>query len=232
MNLSKIITIGASAIGVFLLMVLLLGIALAASANDNQGESIKTAQTESTATGSVDSGPLSDAVPPLLAGVFKEASSATGTPASLLAAVSYQECNRLWAHSRNHPDIVQVWIEKNLDVDNHGCGTNNYAGAGGPMQFLASTFNGYKTEVSKLTGHTPASRTNVRDAIFGAALKLRGDSGVLKKTNGELPQPSDWTETNIRAAARRYFGACVGKVGATTVYYCDDIVRRWQQYSI
>lgn len=228
MDTAKALIIGFFALVIISIPILLVGVAIAANgfSPDNQGEQLAKIQT----TGSSDTGTLSDDVPALLASIFKEASGVTGTPASIIAAVSYQECSPLWTHTRKHPDIVQVWIEKNIDVDNNGCGYNNYAGASGPMQFLAGTFQEYQAETSKLTGHSPASRNNIRDAVFAAALKLRANSGVLKKTKGELPQASDWTESNVKSAAKQYFGRCIGKVRNTTVYYCDDIIRRWKQY--
>src|SRR6476646_7506345 len=96
------------------------------------------------------------------------------------------------------------------------------------MQFTEATWNEYRGQVSQLTGHRPASKFNIRDSVFGAALKLRDQSGVLAKTGGRQPQVSDWDENNIRKAAGKYYGRCAYPIKGKMVYYCDDIVRRWK----
>lgn len=213
--------------------------------SQSSGESI--VQTQTTPLTSGDAGTLDSSVPPVLAEMFQLAGSTVGTPAALLAGISYQECNQLWGIAKSDPELVKRWITNNEDVDRRGCGYNNGVNVWGPMQFLYSTFgvakgadprnhpplrSGSYGDVAgrTYTGHVPASMLNIKDSVFAAALKLQNDSKVKKKTGGSKPRPQDWEATHVKEAARRYFGACVGRVGSKTVYYCDDILRRWQQY--
>lgn len=221
--------------GLFLLVSLGLG-------GNESGETITSQQSTGLQPGNA--GPVSDAVPPLLASLFKDVGGQVGVPAALLAAISNQECNQLWDAARSNPETIQGWITSNTDVDNRGCGFDNGFRVWGPMQFQDTTFGlsrgadprthpqptagSFGDKAGKLTGHTPASMLNIKDAVTAAALKLLVDSG---KTAGET-----WQERHITKAAARYFGACdatytdrrSGRV--ITVHYCTDILAKYRRY--
>lgn len=223
-----------------------IGFVLIAAFSSQQGESPAAAQGNSAQVvgGNADVGPVDTSIPPILARIYSEAGSKVGVPVALLAAIAQQECPQLWTATRKSPEVVQGWIDKNIDVDSRGCGFDNGSRVWGPMQFQDTTFGiprgsnakahpvpqpgSFGDQAGKLTGHQPASMLNIRDSVYAAALKLRLDSRILVKTNGRTPNNADWEEQHIRLAAGRYFGACVGKAFGKTVYYCDDIVRRWR----
>jgi hypothetical protein len=104
-------------------------------------------------SGAEASGPVSD-IPAAELQLYRAAASRYRIPWSVLAAVGKVECN----HGRDpDPSCSQP-------------GAENYAGAGGPMQFLAPTWATYKVDADR-DGH--ADRWNAADAIFGAANYLR-----------------------------------------------------------
>lgn len=67
-----------------------------------------------------------------------------------------------------------------------------WGGAMGPAQFLPQTWNGYKAEVARLTGRSPADPWNIEDAFMASGVKLAG--------NGASAQ----TEASERRAAKIY----------------------------
>lgn len=111
------------------------------------------------------------AAPTRLAGIptsflhlYEAAGSHYGLPWELLAAIGKVECD----HGQD-PD-PSCWHD----------GAMNYAGAGGPMQFLAGTWTSYAVDANH-DGH--ASRWDPADAIYTAARYLRanGAPGDLKR---------------------------------------------------
>jgi hypothetical protein len=93
-------------------------------------------------------------IPPRYMRLYQAAAARYKLPWELLAAIGKTECD----HGRNpHPSCTQE-------------GTENFAGAGGPMQFLASTWAAYGVDAD---GDRHADRWNPADAIFGAARYLR-----------------------------------------------------------
>ncbi len=188
---------------------------------------------------SSDVGTVSDKVPDILVAVFKEAGAKYGVPAALLAAISNQECNQLWAVANSNPELVQSWITSNTDVDRRGCGYDNGFRVWGPMQFQDTTFGigrgedprphpiprpgSFGAQAGTATGHQPPSMLNIRDVIYAAAIKLYKDSG--KSPN------EPWSEFRIRLAAKHYMGACDDVLGGKAVHYCDDIARKFKLYS-
>ncbi|HEY4278608.1 MAG TPA: lytic transglycosylase domain-containing protein [Conexibacter sp.] len=86
--------------------------------------------------------------------LYRAAASRYRIPWSVLAAIGKAECD----HGRD-PD-PSCWRP----------GSENYAGAGGPMQFLAPTWATYGVDADR---DGRADRWNPADAIFGAANYLR-----------------------------------------------------------
>ena len=86
--------------------------------------------------------------------LYRAAASHYRIPWSVLAAIGKAECD----HGRDpDPSCSQP-------------GAENYAGAGGPMQFLAPTWATYKVDADR---DGDADRWNAADAIYGAANYLR-----------------------------------------------------------
>jgi hypothetical protein len=103
-------------------------------------------------------------IPPRYMQLYQAAATRYRIPWELLAAIGKTECD----HGRN-PDPSCTHE-----------GAANYAGAGGPMQFLASTWATYGVDAD---GDRRADRWNPADAIFGAANYLRasGAPGDLQR---------------------------------------------------
>ncbi len=88
----------------------------------------------------------------------------------------------------------------------------NYAGAGGPMQFLQSTFHGVVgRHALPAGGATPPSRYNPHDAIYAAAYYLC-DSGAPKDLRKAIfaYNHADWYVDEVLAQAKKYGDALVG----------------------
>jgi cell wall-associated NlpC family hydrolase len=96
--------------------------------------------------------------------LFQAAGSRYGVPWTVLAGIGKVECDD---GQDPDPSCTQE-------------GAVNYAGAGGPMQFLASTWATYGVSVS---GHGLPDRWNAADAIFAAAryLKANGAPSELQR---------------------------------------------------
>jgi peptidoglycan hydrolase CwlO-like protein len=87
-----------------------------------------------------------------------------------------------------------------------------WGGAMGPAQFIPSTWIGYQSKITAITG-TPADPWDIRDAFLAAALKLAADGGTSKS--------GEW------AAAMKYFSG-----GTNTAYrfYGDNVVATADKY--
>ncbi|MDX8030999.1 bifunctional lytic transglycosylase/C40 family peptidase [Lentzea sp. BCCO 10_0856] len=88
----------------------------------------------------------------------------------------------------------------------------NYAGAGGPMQFLQSTFDGViARHPLPAGGATPPSRYNPHDAIYAAAYYLC-DSGAPKDLRKAIfaYNHADWYVDEVLAQAKKYNDALIG----------------------
>jgi peptidoglycan hydrolase CwlO-like protein len=92
-------------------------------------------------------------------------------------------------------------------------GQIGWGGAMGPAQFIPSTWVGYSSKVTKLTGQA-ADPWDIRDAFVASALKLMND-GAGGGDEGE------W------AAAMRYFS---GSTNTRFRFYGDQVMTRTEQY--
>jgi membrane-bound lytic murein transglycosylase B len=88
-----------------------------------------------------------------------------------------------------------------------------WGGAMGPAQFIPSTWMGYRSKVTAITGKA-ANPWDIRDAFLAAAIKLKADGGGTKS--------GEW------AAAMRYFSG-----GTNTAYrfYGDSVVKMAEEYA-
>lgn len=170
------------------------------------------------------------------------ASSQTGVRAAFLLAVLTQEsslgknvgtCNRagdppskswrvVMKPERDQAPFKQITSELGLNIDTTpvSCPMKDkngnqvgWGGAMGPAQFIPSTWMGYRSKVSAITGKT-ANPWDIRDAFLAAALLL--------KANGAGTKSGEW------AAAMRYFSG-----GTNTAYrfYGDNVVSMAEQYA-
>jgi hypothetical protein len=119
---------------------------------DGQGEDPGSGVTGET----VNPGTLTDEVPTALGNLFKDAGGQVGVPAALLAAISQQECNRVWVVPEatltrlitNNEDFPLRAKASNTDLGHLGCAYDNGSNVWGPMQFQYMTFFGFPTKSS------------------------------------------------------------------------------------
>jgi cell wall-associated NlpC family hydrolase len=91
-------------------------------------------------------------------------------------------------------------------------GTENFAGARGPMQFLQPTFDAVvKRHPLPPGGNSPPSPWNKHDAVYAAAHYLC-DSGAPKDLRKAIfaYNHADWYVNDVLEQARRYSDALVG----------------------
>jgi len=123
-------------------------------------------------------------IPPEYLRLFVAAGSAYDVPWTVLAAIGKVECD-----DGQDPDPACTQE-----------GATNSAGAGGPMQFLASTWAVYGVSVN---GGTP-DRWNPADAIFTAARYLRANGAPqeLQRAIFAYNHSQEYVETVLRWAER------------------------------
>jgi hypothetical protein len=125
-------------------------------------------------------------IPAAYLSLYEQAAQRYGLDWAILAGIGKVECD----HGRaSAPSCTQE-------------GVVNSAGAGGPMQFLASTWARYGVDA---TGDGHADRWNAADAIYAAANYLRASGAP-----GDYPAAiyaynhADWYVAEVEAWARRY----------------------------
>lgn len=171
------------------------------------------------------------------------ASKLTGVrPAFLLAVLSQESslganvgtCNRkgdppskswrvIMKPERDQAPFQQITRELGLDVDTTPVScpmrdkNGNQVGWGGAMgaaQFIPSTWMGYRSKVSALTGKATANPWDVRDAFVAAGLYLKNAG-------------ADGTRTGEWNAAMRYFS---GTVNVAYRFYGDSVLEKADGY--
>jgi cell wall-associated NlpC family hydrolase len=122
-------------------------------------------------------------IPPEYLRLFQAAGAAYGVPWTVLAGIGKVECDD---GQDPDPSCTQE-------------GAVNYAGAGGPMQFLQSTWEQYGVAVS---GGRP-DRWNPADAIYAAAryLKASGAPRELRRAIFAYNHSDEYVETVLRWAS-------------------------------
>lgn len=102
---------------------------------------------------------------------------------------------------RDTPLFLALVVELGLNPDSMPVSCPNrdgvFGGAMGPAQFIASTWNLYRSRVEELTGNKPSSPWRNTDAFMATALYLK-DSGAYTGSS---------IEDMRRAAARYYAGS-------------------------
>jgi hypothetical protein len=139
-------------------------------------------------------------IPPAYLSAYEQAGQKYHLDWAILAGIGKVECD----HGRDpDPSCTRE-------------GAVNSAGAGGPMQFLASTWATYGVA---LGGGTP-DRWKPQDAIFGAAnyLKASGAPGNYRKAIFAYNH-AEWYVDEVESWAARYQGppTSAGSAGAQTV---------------
>ncbi len=169
-------------VAVSLLALLLGGAAVAIGGGAAGGQPATAAQAEISAFARVD-------IPPLYLRLYLAAAARYGLDWAVLAAIGRVECD----HGRDpSPSCAKE-------------GATNSAGAGGPMQFLASTWAAYGVDGN---GDGRADRWSPADAIFSAARYLRaaGAPGDYGKAIYAYNHAS-WYVSEVEAWAARYRGS-------------------------
>ena len=125
-----------------------------------------------------------DGIPPEYLVLFQAAGAAYGIPWEVLAGIGKVECD-------DGEDPAPSCTQE---------GAVNYAGAGGPMQFLASTWAAYGVNPD---GDGPPDRWNPADAIYTAAryLKANGASQELRRAIYAYNHSTEYVEEVLRWAA-------------------------------
>jgi hypothetical protein len=130
-------------------------------------------------------------IPPLYLRLYEQAAHRFGLDWAVLAGIGKVECD----HGRD-PDPA--------------CrrpGAVNPAGAGGPMQFIASTWSAYGLDGN---GDGTSSRWDPADAIFGAANYLRASGAPSDYHRAILAyNRAEWYVADVMRWAARYRGPAV-----------------------
>lgn len=130
--------------------------------------------------------------------LYEAAAAHYGVPWELLAAIGKVECD----HGRDpDPSCTQQ-------------GAVNYAGAGGPMQFLASTWATYGVDAN---GDGRADRWDPADAIYGAAryLKANGAPTDLQRAIYAYNHSTAYVQQVLDLMQRYRQQAATAPVGST-----------------
>ncbi len=90
-----------------------------------------------------------------------------------------------------------------------GCG--GWGGAMGVAQFIPTTWTGYSSNVSSITGNSPANPWNLDDGITAMALKLKRTPGI-----------TDGKRSAIKQATCSYLGTCSQSYINSVLYWMDN----------
>jgi len=134
-------------------------------------------------------------IPPLYLQLYEQAAQHYGLDWAILAGIGKVECD----HGRD-PDPSCT----------HD-GAVNSAGAGGPMQFLASTWATYGVDAD---GDGPPNRWDPADAIYAAANYLRASGAPSDYERAIFSyNHASWYVADVESWARKYGGASAATSG-------------------
>jgi hypothetical protein len=146
-------------------------------------------------------------IPPLYLRLYRQAGERYGLDWAILAGIGKVECD----HGRDPaPSCTQE-------------GAVNTAGAGGPMQFLASTWAEYGVDAE---GAGPPDRWNPADAIFSAANYLRASGGPADYRRAIYAyNHAEWYVNEVESWAARYSAPPAGsdRTGAHASLAADPL---------
>lgn len=169
--------------------------------------------------------------------LFNDVGKQVGVPPKILEGVMTIEMPSTFRYSN---DQIALYSQPGSRIP--GCGPN-VCSATGPMQMTIGIDNSGSTQCTKcgltscpnawarygnaiqiFTGsnHTP-DPCNLRDNVYGAAYKLKTDSGAS--------DPLNWTQEQVYRAGTRYYGSCADRyryprLGNRT--YCEFL---WWYYT-
>jgi hypothetical protein len=128
-------------------------------------------------------------IPPTYLRLYEQAATRYGISWAILAGIGKVECD----HGRDPaPSCTQY-------------GAVNSAGAGGPMQFIASTWAMYGVDAE---GDGTPDRWNAADAIFSAANYLRASGAPSNYAQAVYAyNHADWYVQEVKTWAARYSGS-------------------------
>ena len=181
---------GARSIAVIAALVLLLGFVLVAALAMLGGASVDAGGTSFSEDQGASVSALAQAeIPPLYMRLYEQAAQRYGLSWAVLAGIGKVECD----HGRD-PDPSCTHE-----------GAVNSAGAGGPMQFISSTWASYGVD-AEATG--APDRWNPADAIYGAANYLRA-SGAPGDYAGAIYayNHASWYVAEVERWAAKYSGS-------------------------
>jgi hypothetical protein len=146
-------------------------------------------------------------IPPLYLRLYQQAAARYGLDWAILAGIGKVECD----HGRDpDPSCTQE-------------GAVNSAGAGGPMQFIASTWAQYGVDGE---GDGPPDRWNPADAIFSAANYLRASGAPADYRRAIYAyNHAQWYVEEVESWARKYSAPPTGsdQQGARSTLAADPL---------
>jgi hypothetical protein len=165
------------------------GFVLVAALATLGGGSVGAAESPSEAQSDSPSALAEREIPPTYLRLYEQAAVRYGLDWEILAGIGKVECDHGRAPS---PSCTQE-------------GQVNSAGAGGPMQFLASTWAEYGVDAD---GEGPPDRWDPADAIYGAANYLRASGAPADYGRAIFAyNHASWYVADVEAWAARYSGS-------------------------
>ncbi len=164
----------------------------------------------------------------------KSMESLTGVRASFLMAIITVESNLgknvgkgNWKEdmhpTRDVPLFKTICAELGIDPDTQKVSKKQwygYGGAMGPAQFIPSTWVLYKKQITAVTGNTPPSPWNTRDAFAASSLLLK-DNGAAR--GGRVAE---------HRAAVCYLAGCGNATKASYQFYGNDVMAIADKYDV
>ncbi len=162
----------------------------------------------------------------------KSMEALTGVRASFLMAIITVESNLgknvgkgNWKEdmhpTRDQPIFKTICAELGLDPDTQKVSKKQwygYGGAMGPAQFIPSTWILYKTKITTVTGNSPPSPWNTRDAFAASSLLLKDNGASAKDRTAE------------HRAAVCYLAGCGNASKSSYQFYGNDVMAIADKY--